>query len=102
MMLALGDQAFALGNEVVTVTPPLSPWIRIDPDGTVTLMSTVSDMGQGSRTGQAQVLADELDAPWEKVRVERLWSNSRCSGRLILPPRAAAMDSWCCLAVATW
>ncbi len=26
-------------------------------------------MGQGSRTGQAQILADELDVPWKDVRV---------------------------------
>lgn len=48
----------------------LSPWIRIAPNGDVTLYSTVSEMGQGARTGQAQVLADELDVPWERVTVE--------------------------------
>src|SRR5579864_5028197 len=51
--------------------PPLSPWIRIDPDGKVTLYTTVSEMGQGAKTGQAQVLADELDTPWESVTVEQ-------------------------------
>ncbi|HLZ82120.1 MAG TPA: molybdopterin cofactor-binding domain-containing protein, partial [Caulobacteraceae bacterium] len=49
---------------------PLSPWLRIAPDGRVTLVSTVSEMGQGSRTGQAQILADELDVDWETVSVE--------------------------------
>jgi isoquinoline 1-oxidoreductase beta subunit len=48
----------------------LSPWLRIAPDGRVTLVSTVSEMGQGSRTGQAQILADELDVAWEMVSVE--------------------------------
>jgi isoquinoline 1-oxidoreductase subunit beta len=48
----------------------LSPWIRIAPNGDVTLYSTVSEMGQGARTGQAQVLADELDVAWERVTVE--------------------------------
>jgi len=48
----------------------LSPWIRIAPNGDVTLYSTVSEMGQGARTGQAQVLADELDVPWERITVE--------------------------------
>jgi isoquinoline 1-oxidoreductase beta subunit len=48
----------------------LSPWIRIAPDGQVTLFTTASEMGQGARTGQAQVLADELDVAWEAVRVE--------------------------------
>jgi isoquinoline 1-oxidoreductase beta subunit len=49
---------------------PLSPWIRIGPDGKITLYSTVSEMGQGARTGQAQILADELDAPWDAIAVE--------------------------------
>lgn len=49
---------------------PLSPWIRIEPDGRVVLISTVSEMGQGSRTGQAQILADELDVAWEAISVE--------------------------------
>jgi isoquinoline 1-oxidoreductase beta subunit len=48
----------------------LTPWIRISPDGRITLISTVSEMGQGSRTGQIQLLADELGAPWEAITVE--------------------------------
>lgn len=46
------------------------PWIRIERDGRVRLYSTVSDMGQGSRTGQIQILADELDVDWNDVVVE--------------------------------
>lgn len=38
--------------------------------GGVTLISTVSEMGQGSRTGQIQILADELDVPWDTITVE--------------------------------
>ena len=48
---------------------PLSPWITIAPDGRVTLVATALEMGQGSRTGQAQILADELCAPWESITV---------------------------------
>jgi isoquinoline 1-oxidoreductase subunit beta len=48
----------------------LAAWIRIYPNGRVALYSTVSDMGQGSLTGQIQVLADELDVAWEAVSVE--------------------------------
>ncbi|HEV2364854.1 MAG TPA: molybdopterin cofactor-binding domain-containing protein [Caulobacteraceae bacterium] len=47
----------------------LSPWITIGADGKVTLVSTVSEMGQGARTGQVQVLADELDVPWGAITV---------------------------------
>jgi len=47
----------------------LSPWIAIGPDGEITLTTTALEMGQGSRTGQAQVLADELEAPWDRIRL---------------------------------
>ena len=44
-------------------------WIRIDPDGTVTLTAGKAEMGQGVRTSLAMILAEELDADWEKVKV---------------------------------
>lgn len=45
----------------------LSPWIAIHPDGRVVLTVTAFEMGQGSRTGQVQLLADELDAAWDSL-----------------------------------
>ena len=66
--------AFLLASGARALTeapaPGLSPWIRIAADGRVTLISTVSEMGQGSRTGQIQILADELDVAWDSIRVE--------------------------------
>ncbi|HWF00912.1 MAG TPA: molybdopterin cofactor-binding domain-containing protein [Caulobacteraceae bacterium] len=68
-MLALPPAA-AAGSEASGAAAPLSPWISIAPDGKVTLFTTVSEMGQGARTGQAQILADELDVALEQVSVE--------------------------------
>ena len=64
-----GACGLALTKRVNANTKRLSPWITLHSDGTVTLVSTALEMGQGSRTGQAQILADELDIPWEAVRV---------------------------------
>ena len=64
-----GGFALTLAARANAKTKPLSPWITLHADGTVTLVSTALEMGQGSRTGQAQILADELDVPWEAVRV---------------------------------
>ena len=61
-----------------TATPipevPFQPnlFIRIDPDGTVTLNIHRSEMGQGVRTALAMILAEELEADWSKIRVEQM------------------------------
>src|SRR4030081_3765318 len=47
----------------------LSPWVSIAEDGTITLMSPATEMGQGSMTSLPLIIAEELDADWSKVRV---------------------------------
>src|SRR5262245_31338442 len=60
-------QAAAPASERVGKT--FSPWLSIAPDGTITIMSAATEMGQGSMTSLPLVLAEELDADWSKVRV---------------------------------
>jgi isoquinoline 1-oxidoreductase beta subunit len=47
----------------------LSPWVSIADDGTITIMSAATEMGQGSMTSLPLIIAEELDADWSKVRV---------------------------------
>ncbi len=46
-------------------------WIRIDADGVVTIVNSQSELGQGTLTSMAMIIADELDADWAKVKVEQ-------------------------------
>jgi isoquinoline 1-oxidoreductase subunit beta len=45
-------------------------WVKIGEDDIVTVYSPHIDFGQGSHTALAQMVADELDADWSKVKVE--------------------------------
>jgi isoquinoline 1-oxidoreductase beta subunit len=51
---------------------PFAPnaFVRIGSDNRITIISKHIEMGQGSYTGLATILADELDADWAQVRVE--------------------------------
>jgi isoquinoline 1-oxidoreductase subunit beta len=44
-------------------------WLKIGEDDTVTIYSPHTDIGQGSNTGLAQMLVEELDADWAKVKL---------------------------------
>ena len=47
----------------------LNAWVKIDADNVVTAVIPHVEMGQGVYTALAQMLADEMDADWDKVRI---------------------------------
>ena len=49
----------------------MSPWVSIGTDGTITIMSAATEMGQGSMTSLPRIIAEELDADWARVRIVR-------------------------------
>src|SRR5579884_2273580 len=46
-------------------------FVGINPDGTVYIVAHRSEMGSGSRTAVPRILADELDADWNRVKLEQ-------------------------------
>ena len=50
---------------------PLQPnvYLAMDTDGTAYIIAHRSEMGSGSRTALPRIVADELDADWERVKV---------------------------------
>ena len=50
--------------------PPSYAWVRVGADGRVTVVTAMQDIGTGTRTAMAQIAAEELGVPLERVRVE--------------------------------
>lgn len=79
---ALAGGVFVLGAKYLPTTlwaegeapaPALQPglWTSIATDGTVTIIAHRTEMGNGIRTSLPIVLADELGADWQRVKVEQ-------------------------------
>ena len=67
--IALGGRADAAVLAAERTGQAVSPWISIATDGTITIMSAATEMGQGSMTSLPLIIAEELDADWSKVRI---------------------------------
>ncbi|KZE35499.1 xanthine dehydrogenase family protein molybdopterin-binding subunit [Chelatococcus daeguensis] len=71
--------------------PEINAWVVVKPDETVVIRIARSEMGQGTLTGLAQLVAEELDCDWARVTTEyptpgenlarsRVWGNFSTGG----------------------
>ena len=59
-------------------------WIKISPDNTVTIIVPHAEMGQGVHTTLALMLADELDADWDKVIISEAPAQEAYTNHMLL------------------
>ncbi|MFD2143657.1 xanthine dehydrogenase family protein molybdopterin-binding subunit [Ancylobacter oerskovii] len=61
----------ALAQDAAASLPPeVNAWVVVKPDDTVVIRVARSEMGQGTLTGLAQLVAEELECDWSKVTTE--------------------------------
>src|ERR1700720_4282107 len=58
------------GAQAAADAPEVNAWVVIRPDDTVVIRVARSEMGQGTLTGLAQLVAEELECDWSKVTTE--------------------------------
>lgn len=84
--IPFADEAQAQG-----AVPEINAWVVVHPDDKVVVRIARSEMGQGTLTGLAQLVAEELDCDWAKVTTEyptpgqnlarnRVWGNFSTGG----------------------
>ena len=55
-------------------------FVAIAADGTVTIVAHRSEMGQGVRTSLPMVVADEMEADWDQVKVQQAYGDEKRFG----------------------
>ena len=69
-------------------------FLYLRPDGEVVIFATNPEIGQGVKTSLPMIIAEELEVPWESVRVEQSGISRELFGRQVAGGSEATPASW--------
>src|ERR1700680_3447318 len=79
---------------------PMGAWVTIGTDGAIVFAVPAAEMGQGSLTGLAMVMAEELDADWSRVSttyppvIPSIFGNPRFGGAMVTFGSGSVRGYW--------
>ena len=100
--LTIGFHWTGLPRPAAAADDVLAPnaFVRVAPDNSVTVIIKHVELGQGTYTGLATIVAEELDADWSQVRAESAPADATRYNNLLLGPiqgtggSTAVANSW--------